>query len=260
LRDAIVLVMDSYALPGDLRLAEISVGNGPHCCRADGSEDAITRGGPQCGGGPITICFCRARVPRTAADYDHFVRISGHELIHVPQCAAGTGNSDVDEFEAYAAEACDMGRAPNLSSLERLNHAQLALNLFAHIPMEPVRIGPLDLGGDAEPTLYGDAQNGDIDLTDPAQRDAGLQRLVSMFREAVLPWFDEASDPELIVTSRAGDCTNDPVSVVEWLASRHRSDLIGTYVQGHVARHGGADQFYDDGVQAGQAGQPSPVG
>ena len=32
--------------------------------------------------------------------------------------------------------------------------------------------------------------------------------------------FDEASDPELIVTSRAGDYTNDPVALVDSLTAR----------------------------------------
>ena len=130
LRDAILLVMDSYRLPGDLRLDDVRVGSGADCC--DGA-DAVTSGGPHCGGGPIRICFCRARVPRTTAEYDHFVRIAGHELIHVPQCAAGTGDVHVDEFEAFFWEACSPGRAPALSAAQRVDHANDALAEFALI-------------------------------------------------------------------------------------------------------------------------------
>lgn len=132
-REAILLVMDSYQLPGDLRLNNVRVGSGPDCCD---NAAAVTSGGPHCGpaGAPINICFCLAEVPRTAAGYDHFVRIVGHELIHVPQCAAGTGNLDVEEFEAFFFEVCNVGRAPQLTAAERLDHANLALGHFAAIP------------------------------------------------------------------------------------------------------------------------------
>jgi hypothetical protein len=143
LRDAILLVMDSYRLPEDQRLNNVTVGTGANCCGAAGGSDAVTAGGRECGGGPIEICFCRPLVPTTAADYDHFVRISGHELIHVPQCAAGTGNVDVDEFEAFFFEACSRGRAPQLAAADRVDHANIALGHFAVIPVAlrtPARI------------------------------------------------------------------------------------------------------------------------
>ena len=135
-RDAILLLMDSYRLPGDFRLNDIRIGNGADCCGADHTDDAITSGGPNCPpvGGPVTICFCQDFIPRTAAAYDHFIRIVGHELIHVPQCAAGTGDVNVDEFEATFFEACAAGRAPQLSAAERVAHANDALADFANIP------------------------------------------------------------------------------------------------------------------------------
>ena len=110
------------------------MGTGARCCDTDGSADAVTSGGPHCGGGPVRICFCRPRVPRTEAEYNHFVRIAGHELTHVPQCAAGTGNVDVDEFEAFFFEACSRGRAPQLSAGERVGHADIALDHFRQVP------------------------------------------------------------------------------------------------------------------------------
>jgi len=136
LRKAILLLMDSYALPDDLRLGNVQVGAGANCCGAHGDADAVTFGGPHCPpvGGPVRICFCRAHVPRTAAQYDHFVRIVGHELIHVPQCAAGTGNVHVDEFEAFFFEACGGTRAPQLAPANRVAHANIALGHFAAIP------------------------------------------------------------------------------------------------------------------------------
>lgn len=135
-RDAIFLLMDSYNLPGSLRLRDVRVATGPLCCGPTGRADALTFGGPHCPpiGGPIYICFCRTHIPQTIADYDHFVRIVGHELIHVPQCAAGTGNVDVDEFEGFFWEACARGRAPQLSAAERVGHALTARAHFALIP------------------------------------------------------------------------------------------------------------------------------
>jgi len=149
LRDAILLLMDSYSLPGDLRLNDVRVGTGANCCGPTGDADAVTFGGPHCPpvGGPITVCFCHPRVPRTTAEYDHFVRITGHELIHVPQCAVGTGNVDVDEFEAFFFEACGRGRAPQLSATDRVDHANIALSHFARIPAPlrtPARISMRD--------------------------------------------------------------------------------------------------------------------
>ncbi|MEV4623351.1 hypothetical protein AB0J74_32160 [Asanoa sp. NPDC049573] len=112
--------------------------------------------------------------------------------------------------------------------------------------------------GRSDGRLYGDVSDGDIDLTDPAQREQRLQRFVSMFREAILPWFAEASEPGLIVGSRAGDHTNDPTSVVEWLASRDRPDLIAAYAQRYLSRIADADESYAKGVAMARSGQSSP--
>jgi hypothetical protein len=102
--------------------------------------------------------------------------------------------------------------------------------------------------------LYGDALDGDIDLTDPFMRWQRLEAFAVMFRQAVLPWFDEAGDPERIATSRAGDCTNRPSALVEWLASRDQEARIGTYVHRYLARMPGAQQQYDTGRAKGEAG------
>jgi hypothetical protein len=112
--------------------------------------------------------------------------------------------------------------------------------------------------GRANGYLYGDADDGDIDLTESAEREWRLEAFVAMFRNAVLPWFGEASEPELIVASRAGDYTNDPVALVEWLASRSRQNLIAAYAQRYLTRHGGAEQPYMEGVASAGSGQPKP--
>jgi hypothetical protein len=132
LRDAILLLMDSYRLPDDPHLHDIRVGTGANCCGAVGTADAVTGGGMG-GGAPIEICFCRPRIPRTAAGYDHFVRIAGHELTHVPQRAANIADQHAREFEAFFWEACAGGRAPQLAAAERVNHANIALAHFALI-------------------------------------------------------------------------------------------------------------------------------
>jgi Domain of unknown function (DUF4157) len=136
LRDALLLLMDSYRLPGSLRLNDIRVGIGLNCCFTTvvPAADAVTSGGPLCGGGPINMCICRTSVPHNIAEYDHFVRILGHELIHVPQCASGTGDIHVEEFEAFFWEVCSQGRAPQLSAGDRLGHAGMAIAHFNNIP------------------------------------------------------------------------------------------------------------------------------
>ncbi|MDR6319584.1 hypothetical protein [Actinoplanes couchii] len=104
--------------------------------------------------------------------------------------------------------------------------------------------------------VYGDAKDGDVDLTDPAQREMRLRAFATMFHEAVLPWFDEASDPERIVGSRAGDYTNNPSALVEWLASRDRPDLVGDYADRYLARTPGAQASFERGTARAEAGVP----
>ncbi len=139
--DAILLLMNSYDLPGSLHLNAIRVGVGANCCGNLGGADAVTYGGPHCPpvGGPVEICFCEPRIPQDIAEYNHFVRITGHELIHVPQCAVGTGNLHVDEFEAFYWEACAEGRMRRLTPTQRVNHANIALGQYASIPAGPLR-------------------------------------------------------------------------------------------------------------------------
>jgi hypothetical protein len=108
--------------------------------------------------------------------------------------------------------------------------------------------------GRAAGYLYGDAPDGDIDLTDPMMRRQRLETFADMFRQAVLPWFDEASDPQWIVTSRAGDYTNRPSALVEWLASRDQEAQIGTYIHRYLARKPEAQQRYETGRTKGKAG------
>jgi hypothetical protein len=74
---------------------------------------------------------CRTSVPRTAAGYDHFVRIVGHEMIHVPHCAGPALDLHATEFDAFFFEACSRGRAPALSPADRVGHANTALAHFA---------------------------------------------------------------------------------------------------------------------------------
>ncbi|MHA4950688.1 hypothetical protein ACX27O_25500 [Micromonospora sp. SD19] len=112
--------------------------------------------------------------------------------------------------------------------------------------------------GRANGYLYGDAQDGDIDLTAPTQRVERLERLVAMVREAVLPWFAEASDPDSIVSSRAGDYTNNPPAVLEWLAYHGRPDLVHRYAERYRAGHPGTEQRWADGSAAAHAGCPCP--
>jgi uncharacterized protein DUF4157 len=129
-RDAITLAMDSYAIEPGLNLQNIEVGLGAHCCL--GGADAVTR---DVGAGPArVICFCRTSIPTGAGGYDHFVRIVLHEAVHVPQRAAGPADHDAREFDAFFAETCVGGRAPQLTPAQRVGHANIALGHFNAMP------------------------------------------------------------------------------------------------------------------------------
>jgi hypothetical protein len=134
-RDAVCLIVDSYGLLHSLALQDIQVGFGQDCCgTAADPADAVTFGGVCGGGGRVRVCVCQNRFP-PAIDYNHWVRIVGHEMVHVPQCArAVAGNADADEFEAFFWEACGEGRAPRLTAAQRVGHANHALGLFAALP------------------------------------------------------------------------------------------------------------------------------
>jgi hypothetical protein len=97
--------------------------------------------------------------------------------------------------------------------------------------------------------LYGDFEDGEIDLTKSAERDQHLRAWVSTVRGAVLPWFADASDPDLIIGSRAADKTAAPGCIVEWLASRGRADLVPAFLDRYLERHSG----WGDGVARGAA-------
>lgn len=132
LRDAVVLIVDSYALPTSLRLHDIRVGTDQNCC-GNGDADAVTSGGvcPPAGR-PVAFCVCRTSFP-PATDYNHFVRIIGHELTHVPHCLGPALDLHATEFEAFFWEACGESRAPHLSPAQRIEHANIALGHFAQL-------------------------------------------------------------------------------------------------------------------------------
>ncbi|GIF77529.1 hypothetical protein [Asanoa siamensis] len=108
--------------------------------------------------------------------------------------------------------------------------------------------------GRANGYTYGSSEDGDIDLTDPGSRGAALEAFVAKVREGVLPWFDEASDPDRIVDSVPGRRTTRPVSVVEWLASRDRLDLIDAYAE----RFRNPPDRWEAGVTLAKSGAPAP--
>ncbi|WP_433119119.1 hypothetical protein [Micromonospora sp. CA-246542] len=67
----------------------------------------------------------------------------------------------------------------------------------------------------------------------------------------------EASEPSPIVTSRAGDYSL-PFTVMEWLASRDRVDLVCDYAERYLARNPGIEQRFRSGNSAAVGGQPVP--
>nr|BFE61046.1 hypothetical protein GCM10020063_055720 [Dactylosporangium thailandense] len=108
--------------------------------------------------------------------------------------------------------------------------------------------------GRANGYIYGSFHDGVFEWLDPAARADCLMKI----REGVLPWFAEASDPETIAGSFAGDSTVNPDGVVEWLASRGRPDLVAAYGERQRARYPGGDERWAAGVAAARAGRPRP--
>jgi hypothetical protein len=93
LRDAILLTMDAYnlfSLANHPDMSYLTVGDDEKkCCKdAQGPTDAQTLGGPKAPKGqegPLSLCFCiDPMIQKANTDFAQFVRIIGHELIHVP--------------------------------------------------------------------------------------------------------------------------------------------------------------------------------
>ena len=138
--DAVWLVIDSYKLPEHPALKTLTAGTGRRCCGKGGDSDAETLGGPRDPEAafrkePIKICLCTKRMlPKIFSDYIGFVRIIGHELVHVPQHQSGTGNEHVNEFEAWYWELCHQGRVPLLSNKRRVKLARIPWGHLHKIP------------------------------------------------------------------------------------------------------------------------------
>jgi hypothetical protein len=126
MREAVILVMDFYdlfSLAGGQDISFISAGKGRDCCGAGGGSDAETLGGPndpdpQTQGSTLRLCFCAASMrTKLKESYAHFVRIVGHEMVHIPQHKGKeVSHPDVFEFEAYYWQACGTGLAPEEST------------------------------------------------------------------------------------------------------------------------------------------------
>jgi len=137
-RDAILLLLDSYSLPNSMRLNDVLVSAGAAACNVNGSPSDATVSGGKCppAGSRINLTVCRTSIPRSSASYTHFIRIVGHEMVHVSYCASGgVYNVHETEFDAYAWEACARSRAPNLTDAERVAHANTALAQYNLMPV-----------------------------------------------------------------------------------------------------------------------------
>ncbi|MET7397519.1 hypothetical protein ABZS66_28935 [Dactylosporangium sp. NPDC005572] len=115
------------------------------------------------------------------------------------------------------------------------------------------------VSGRANGYVYGDFDDGELDLTDPAARIRHLDEFVAMFRIAVLPWFAEASDPDVAVSAPVADRTNVPAALAEWFASRGRPDLVRAYVDRYRARRPATAEAIAVGAAIAATGQPLSV-
>ncbi|MDG6104105.1 hypothetical protein Daura_12295 [Dactylosporangium aurantiacum] len=114
--------------------------------------------------------------------------------------------------------------------------------------------------GRANGYVYGDFTDGELDLTAPAGRAETLAGFAAVVRDAAMPWFAEAGDPDLAVVSAPGDRTNSPSALVEWLASRGRPDLVEVYLDRFLRRNPACGERIRLGRKiAGAGGHPLPA-
>jgi len=106
-----------------------------------------------------------------------------------------------------------------------------------------------DVYGPIAGYFHGGIQAGTIDLSHRSARQRCLRAWVSKVRKVVLPWFAQTGDPDLIVTSRAAEMTANPAAIVEWLASRKRTDLVPAFLDRYLKRH----PQYREGMARGAA-------
>jgi len=110
------------------------------------------------------------------------------------------------------------------------------------------------VSGRANGYFYGSYEDGVVDLLDPAARLRTLSALVALVRSSVLPWFGETADPAQMLRAPAVTLQAGSSSIVEWLASRDRRDLIEPLVDRILSAQPGMRDDYQRGRELAHRG------
>ncbi|MDH6465639.1 hypothetical protein M2302_005841 [Micromonospora sp. A200] len=115
------------------------------------------------------------------------------------------------------------------------------------------------VAGRANGYVYGSYEDGIIDLLDPIDRPGTLAAVGETVQRSVLPWLEETAQPDLMVAAPAITLRVGGSSIIEWLASRARADLIDDLVRSVVDWQPGVRDGVERGRQMARDGQrPSP--
>ncbi|MFG2059353.1 hypothetical protein ACGFI9_35615 [Micromonospora sp. NPDC048930] len=107
--------------------------------------------------------------------------------------------------------------------------------------------------------VYGCYDDGVFDLLDPAGRPATVAAVSAVIRHSVLPWLEETARPDLMMAAPSITLELGGSSILEWLASQGRTDLINQVVNRVVSSRPGMRDRVERGGQLAQRGQwPSP--
>jgi hypothetical protein len=106
--------------------------------------------------------------------------------------------------------------------------------------------------------VYGDYSDGVVSFLDPDVRAATIVAVGAVIRDAVLPWFVDTAAPESMALAPEVTLGLAGSSVLEWLASRDRVDLIPPTAQRLLELRPGMRAGYDQGIRLAREGRRPP--
>lgn len=111
------------------------------------------------------------------------------------------------------------------------------------------------VAGRANGYVYGSYEDGVVDLLDPVGRPGKLAAVSETVHNSVLPWLEETAQPDLMVAAPSITLRVGGSSIIEWLASRGRTDLLDDVVRRVVDSQSGVRDGVERGRQMAREGQ-----
>ncbi|MGR6321311.1 hypothetical protein Q2K19_19205 [Micromonospora soli] len=111
------------------------------------------------------------------------------------------------------------------------------------------------VAGRANGYVYGSYEDGVIDLLEPDNRPHKLSAVSETVQNSVLPWLEETAQPDFMVAAPSITLGVGGSSIIEWLASCGRSDLIGDVVRRVIDSQPGVRDGIERGRQMARDGQ-----